>query len=91
MICPRCANTLTRTLRYRVWLTHCPVCGGIWIDRDQIDELARQVERRDAERRRAEAERARRRGVVNPAVEPAPRTKMERILLALARTDGEEE
>lgn len=44
MRCPRCTNTLTETQRQGVWLDQCPACGGIWLDRERLDHLLRQLE-----------------------------------------------
>lgn len=39
MKCPRCGNQLVETVRQQILVDHCPICGGIWLDRNRIDTL----------------------------------------------------
>lgn len=39
MICPNCARDMDHITRYGVTLDRCDVCGGIWLDRGELDVL----------------------------------------------------
>src|SRR5262245_18808500 len=39
MFCPRCQNTLRERERNNVILDICPGCGGIWLDRGELEKL----------------------------------------------------
>jgi len=81
MKCPRCGNPLIETIRQRIAVDHCPVCGGIWLDRGRIDELlesqadagAKGLHRRSAER---------------APVPERPESRLHRGLAALASESG---
>lgn len=42
--CPRCATQLREEERHSVKIDVCPNCGGIWLDKGEL-ELLQQVER----------------------------------------------
>jgi Zn-finger nucleic acid-binding protein len=57
MICPNCAREMVHITRHGVTLDRCEVCGGIWLDRGELEHLLETV----------------RSPVVLPNPDPAPR------------------
>jgi Zn-finger nucleic acid-binding protein len=41
MFCPSCQNTLRERERDGVMLDVCPGCGGVWLDRGELEKLTR--------------------------------------------------
>lgn len=41
MRCPKCGERLTSTRHGGVTVDECPGCGGMWLDKNEADELAR--------------------------------------------------
>ena len=41
MFCPSCQNTLRERERDGVLLDVCPGCGGVWLDRGELEKLTR--------------------------------------------------
>ena len=41
MQCPNCLKQMQLIHRYDVEVDHCPTCKGVWLDRGEIDEIAR--------------------------------------------------
>src|SRR5687768_10642519 len=41
MFCPSCQNTLRERERDGVMLDICPGCGGVWLDRGELEKLTR--------------------------------------------------
>jgi Zn-finger nucleic acid-binding protein len=39
MFCPSCQNTLRERERNGVMLDICPGCGGVWLDRGELEKL----------------------------------------------------
>jgi Zn-finger nucleic acid-binding protein len=39
MYCPLCAQLLQPVERQGVEIDHCPSCGGLWLDRGELDQL----------------------------------------------------
>jgi uncharacterized protein len=39
MFCPSCQNTLRERQRGDVMLDICPGCGGVWLDRGELEKL----------------------------------------------------
>jgi Zn-finger nucleic acid-binding protein len=39
MTCPRCSNELRAQRREGVEIDVCPQCGGVWLDRGELDRL----------------------------------------------------
>jgi Zn-finger nucleic acid-binding protein len=39
MFCPSCQNTLRERRRDEVMLDICPGCGGVWLDRGELEKL----------------------------------------------------
>jgi len=39
--CPRCGGDLKETHAEMVKIDECPECGGIWLDKGEIDQLRR--------------------------------------------------
>ena len=39
MFCPSCQNTLRERQRNDVMLDICPGCGGVWLDRGELEKL----------------------------------------------------
>ena len=39
MFCPSCQNTLRERERNNVLLDVCPGCGGVWLDRGELEKL----------------------------------------------------
>jgi rubrerythrin len=40
MICPRCGQTLQERVAHGVTVDECPGCGGLWLDKGEIEALA---------------------------------------------------
>lgn len=40
MICPRCGKTLHERIEHGVTLDECAGCGGVWLDKGELDALA---------------------------------------------------
>lgn len=53
MHCPLCAVALRPVERLGVEIDHCPECGGLWLDRGELDEMVR----REAQRALTEGQR----------------------------------
>lgn len=43
MICPNCAREMEHVNRHGVTLDKCEVCGGIWLDRGELETLIEAV------------------------------------------------
>ena len=43
MICPNCAREMEHVNRHGVTLDRCEVCGGIWLDRGELETLIEAV------------------------------------------------
>ncbi len=43
MKCPGCGNDMEPRTRHGVTYDHCPSCGGVWLDRGEIDHLIEAV------------------------------------------------
>ena len=43
MICPNCAREMEHLERHGVTLDRCEVCGGIWLDRGELETLIEAV------------------------------------------------
>lgn len=43
MICPRCAIEMEHLTRQGVTLDRCEVCGGIWLDKGELDTIVESV------------------------------------------------
>jgi len=43
MKCPHDGIEMDRVSRHGVEIDHCPVCGGIWLDRGELDHLMEAV------------------------------------------------
>jgi Zn-finger nucleic acid-binding protein len=41
MICPRCGETLQRRVERGVTVDQCPSCGGVWLDKGELDVLVK--------------------------------------------------
>jgi Zn-finger nucleic acid-binding protein len=42
MQCPNCANqTLVTSQRRDIEIDHCPNCGGVWLDRGELEKIVR--------------------------------------------------
>lgn len=41
MRCPKCGEALGSTTHLGVTVEECPRCGGVWLDKGELDELAR--------------------------------------------------
>ena len=39
MICPRCGKTLQERVEHGVTIDQCPSCGGVWLDKGELDVL----------------------------------------------------
>jgi Zn-finger nucleic acid-binding protein len=39
MLCPVCKVTLVMTDRQGVEIDYCPQCGGVWLDRGELDKI----------------------------------------------------
>ena len=39
MKCPVCATEMDEHARHGVKIDHCPACGGVWLDRGELDHL----------------------------------------------------
>ncbi len=42
MVCPRCGTGLQNAVEYGVSVEQCPGCGGVWLDRGELERLAEQ-------------------------------------------------
>lgn len=40
MICPRCGQTLQERAEHGVTVDECPGCGGVWLDKGELEALA---------------------------------------------------
>jgi len=41
MRCPKCGERLRSVTRHEVALDECPACQGIWLDRGELESIAR--------------------------------------------------
>ena len=41
MNCPNCVNEMQEMKKYDVDIDYCPSCKGVWLDRGEIDKIAR--------------------------------------------------
>lgn len=41
MRCPKCATKLNTVKHYEVTVEECPACQGVWLDRGELEILAR--------------------------------------------------
>ena len=39
MKCPACDTEMDEHLRHGVRIDHCPACGGVWLDKGELDAL----------------------------------------------------
>ena len=39
MKCPACDSPMDEHLRHGVRIDHCPACGGVWLDKGELDRL----------------------------------------------------
>lgn len=37
--CPNCSNGLREVQKYGIDLVYCPLCKGVWLDRDEINKI----------------------------------------------------
>jgi ribosomal protein L37AE/L43A len=44
MQCPRCGTALQERVQHDITVDECPTCGGLWLDRGEMDQLARREE-----------------------------------------------
>ncbi len=44
MQCPRCATRLQERAQHDITVDECPSCGGLWLDRGEMEHLARREE-----------------------------------------------
>jgi len=44
MQCPRCATPLQERAQHDITVDECPSCGGLWLDRGEMEQLARREE-----------------------------------------------
>lgn len=42
--CPRCGTKLTQRALQGITVDECPACGGVWLDRGELETLAGEVE-----------------------------------------------
>jgi Zn-finger nucleic acid-binding protein len=41
MQCPNCSTQMQLMQRYEVDIDYCPSCRGVWLDRGEIDKIAK--------------------------------------------------
>lgn len=41
MKCPNCSTQMQLMQRYEVDIDYCPSCKGVWLDRGEIDKIAK--------------------------------------------------
>lgn len=41
MICPRCGQMLQQRVEHGVAVDECPGCGGVWLDKGELEALAK--------------------------------------------------
>lgn len=46
MQCPKCSTEMMLRQRYETSIDYCPSCGGVWLDKGEIDKII-QIQRRD--------------------------------------------
>ena len=39
MECPKCSTEMMLKQKYETSIDYCPSCGGVWLDRGEIDKL----------------------------------------------------
>jgi ribosomal protein L37AE/L43A len=44
MQCPRCGTALAERAQYGVTIDECPSCGGLWLDKGELEHIARREE-----------------------------------------------
>ena len=40
MKCPRCQTELTERVQHDVTVDECPSCGGVWLDKGELEHIA---------------------------------------------------
>jgi Zn-finger nucleic acid-binding protein len=50
MQCPVCDERLREVEKYGVMIDICPACKGVWLDRGELEKIARLEERDDSTR-----------------------------------------
>ncbi len=40
MTCPKCGATMTKQIQQSVVYDKCPDCGGVWLDKQELESLA---------------------------------------------------
>ena len=43
LVCPRCHEELHSSNLVGVPVSHCPACGGVWMDRGALDPLLKEI------------------------------------------------
>jgi uncharacterized protein len=41
MQCPNCSNLMQESKKFEVDIDYCPTCKGVWLDRGEINKLAK--------------------------------------------------
>ena len=41
MQCPNCSTQMLPMQKYEVNIDYCPLCKGVWLDRGEIDKIAK--------------------------------------------------
>ncbi|MGA8912319.1 MAG: zf-TFIIB domain-containing protein [Nitrososphaeraceae archaeon] len=41
MQCPNCSNTMQEKKRFDVDIDYCPVCKGVWLDKGEMNKIAK--------------------------------------------------
>jgi len=62
MRCPRCAMELVERTRVGVAVDACDHCGGVWLDRGELEKLLAALREREQERALLQTERRARQG-----------------------------
>ena len=47
--CPNCSNPMQGVKKYDTDIDYCPSCKGVWLDRGEIDKIARMQNRLEEE------------------------------------------
>lgn len=45
--CPNCSDEMILTDRYGVEIDHCPRCKGVWLDRGELEKVAKMQNKYD--------------------------------------------